>query len=248
MTTRAPRQHHPAALLPLAEEAQLGRLDAAQRQLLVRLHHPLRLAEVDGVPEPPVVQPGPAVALEALHAGAVLGGARGDAVRGSGAAGEGGAADAGRGQVEGALDGELRGVEGAPAVAVVQGGAAQAQRGADGRAAHAQLAVRTHHLGLQVLPDRQPVGGYRHPAPVPAHQQLVEQQVGAYMRVGQPDAVPHDAARQVQIALGADPGGLHARDGAAHQAQRGEVALGQQQLLLEAAVVQLDVGDDGATG
>ena len=40
--------------------------------------------------------------------------------------------------------------------------------------------------------------------------------------VGQPDALRDLAARQVEVTLGVQPGGLQPRDGAAHHAQRGE--------------------------
>ncbi len=241
-------QDDPAALLRLAEEAQLGGLDAAQRQLLLGLHDEPRLAEVDRVAEPPVVEPHPALAFERLHARTALG-SDGDAVRRGGADAEGRrAGQPRRRHVEGPLDGELRGVERAPPERVVEPGAAEAQRDADLRAAQAQLAVRLHHLGLEVLGDGQPVRGDGPVVPVLVHRELVEQQVGAYVRVGEADAVLYRAARQMQIALRGQPRRLQPGDRAADQAQRGEPRLGQQDLLLEPAVLHLDVRDDRPAG
>ncbi|MGX1253359.1 hypothetical protein RKD48_005870 [Streptomyces ambofaciens] len=190
------------------------------------------MLHVQGVAEPPVVQAHPALALEALDAGAL---------RGGGAA-EQGAAQARRGQVQRALHRQLRGVQRVPRVRVEQAGAAQAQRHADLGAAQAHLAVRLQHLGLEVLPDRHAVGRDGTPAAVAVHDRLVEQQVGAYPRVREPDAAREAGARQVQVALGVQPGRLKARHRAVHQAHRREPGLRQQHLALEAAAAQLHVG------
>ncbi len=232
-------EDHPPALRPLAQEPQLGRLDAAQRQLLVGLHEEAGVFEIDGVAEPPVVQPHAALAFEALHPGAARGGDR-DAVGGSGAAGERGVRQARGGQIQGAFHGQLRGVQCAAAEGVAQPAAAQAQRDADGGAAQRQLAVGLQHLGLEVLGDGQAVRHDRAALAVLVRHDLIEHQVGAYVGVGEPYAVLHHTARQVQIALRLEPGGLQPGDRAVHQPQGGEPALGQYHLGLEPAVPQLD--------
>ena len=148
------RQHHLAALGPLPEEAQLGRLHPAQRQLLVVVEGEAGPLEVDGVAEPPVVQPDPALALEALDARP----ARGVWCRWS-------AAELPRpagGQVQRALDGQLGGVQREPAR--TGWSAVLPRRLSDtpiGGAAQAQLAVRLQHLGLEVLADGHAVAGDR---------------------------------------------------------------------------------------
>ena len=63
-------QHDPAALRPLPEEAQLRASGSGAATAPGRLHDEPGLLEVDRVAEPPVVQPHPALALEALDPGA----------------------------------------------------------------------------------------------------------------------------------------------------------------------------------
>lgn len=243
-----PGHHHPPALRPLPDEAELRGLDPAQGYLLLVREQEPRPVEVDGVPEPAVVQPQPAPALERLRP---LPPRRRlpQPVRGSGGARVAAAVAHGdRGQVQGPLHGQLRGVQGVPPGRIAQPGPAQVHRHADLRAAQAHLPVRLQQLALEVLRDRHPVGGDRPPLVVPLHHRLAHQQVGADLRVGQPDPARHPAARQVQIALGVQPGRLQPRDRAVDQAQRAEAGLGQLDLAVEAARLELHVRSNRATG
>ncbi len=226
-----PRQHHPAALRVLAQEAQLGCLDAAQRQLLLVGEGEPGPLQVDRVPEPPVVQPHPALAPEPLDA---------RPARGSAAAQQR-AADARRGQIQSAPDGQLGRVQREPRVRVDQPGAPQAQRHADAGAAQTQFTVRLQHLGLEVLADADAVRGDGAAAAVAVDDGLVEQQIRADLGVGEPDAVVETAPRQMEIALGVHAGGLQARHGAVHQPYGREVGLRQPDLPVEAAAAHLDV-------
>ncbi len=189
-------EHHPALLRTLRVETQLGCGDPAQRQLLRPGQDEPGPVEVHRVPEPPVVQPHGAPALEDLGArpGDRAGPVR-DAVRGSGALVAGLHAHPRLGHVQRALHAELRGVQRAPSVHGSQPAAAQAQRTPDRRPAQAQLAAGLDHLGLQVLRHAHPVADEGAAPPVGSHGELVDQQVRADLRVGQPDAPLDPAAR-----------------------------------------------------
>ncbi len=243
-----PGQHHPPLLRPLAHEPQLRGLDPAQRHLLVLGQREPGAVEVHRVAEAAVVQAQPAAALEALGALPARGGLA-EPVRGSGGAGVAEHVVQGdRGQVQGPLDGQLRGVQRAPPVGVAQPGPAQVHRHADLRPAQTHLPVRLQQLALEVLRDGHPVRGDG-PAPAVAlHHRLADQQVGADLRVRQPDPARHPAARQVQIALGVQPRGVQPRNRTVDQAQRAEPGLGQLDLAVEAAGLDLDVRLHGAPG
>ncbi len=243
-----PRQHHPPPLRPLADEPQLRRLDPAQRDLLVLGQREPGAVEVDRVAEAAVVQAQPAPAFEPLGP---LPARRGlaEPVRGSGGAGVAeDVVEGDRRQVQGPLDGQLRGVQRAPPVRVAQPRPAQVHRHADLRAAQTHLPVRLQQLALEVLRDGHPVRGDGPALVVPLHHGLADQQVGADLRVGQPDPAGHPAARQVQIALGVQPGGVQPGYRAVDQAQGDAPGLGQLDLAVEAAGLEFDVGLHEAAG
>ncbi len=242
-----PGHHHPPVLHSLADETELGSLDPAQGYLLLVGEREPGAVEVDGVPEAAVVQPQPAPALEALGP-LTARGRRPQPVRGSGGAHARRVVQRDGGQVQGALDRQLRGVQRVPAVRVAQAGPAQVHRHADLRPAQAHLPVRLQQLALEVLRDGHPVRGDRPPLGVPLHHGLADQQVRTDLRVRQPDPARHPAARQVQIALGVQPGGLQPRYRAVDQAQRAEAGLGQLDLAVEAAGLELHVRGHRPTG
>ncbi len=240
-------QHDPALLRALRVEPQLRSDDPAQRQLLLPRHREPGLVQVHRVPEPPVVQPHPAPALEYLRAGAARRGRGVDhAVRGSGALVPRVDAHPRLGHVERPLHRQLRGVQRPAVLCRPQPAAAQGQRTAHLRPAQAQLAQRLDHLGLEVLRDRHAVPDDGPPVPVRADAELVDQQVRADLGVGQPDAPVDPAARQMQIALRLQPRRLQPGQRAAHQPQRREVTLREHHLLLESAAGQLHVRRDPA--
>lgn len=150
-------------------------------------------------------------------------------------------AEPGRGQVQRALHGQLGRVQREPGVRVDQPRPAQAQRHPDLGAAQAELAVGLQQFGLEVLADAQAVTGDRAAGAVLVHHGLVQHQVGADVRVGQPDPAQEPAARQVQVALGLHPGGLQPRHRAVHQPHRRQPGLRQQHVPLEPAAPHLHV-------
>ncbi len=229
-----------------AREAQLGGLDPAQRQLLVRPEVELPGYQA-GALEPGVGEPDPAERAK-RRAGRVerrVLAVPGAVVR----AGAGPPAVRRAGQVQGVADREPHRVQaGAVVRQAAELGTAQREPAADPGGAQAQLTGGLQPVGLEVLVDVHAVGGERAAEPVGADDGLVEQQVGADPGVGEPDAPGDPAAGEMKVTLGGQSGGLDPGQQAAHEAQRAGPCLGQQQGVREPAVVQFDVVRDGPAG